>query len=462
MPALAQESPVSDPTFESQRIEASRVAASGDRFITVWGRGGNTGIYASVTDLSEKLLRGTVTGAITGSSPAVADGPKGALVAWSDGTIAYTAVIDRTGNIKAKAVLADFPYPGGRFAVASNGSRFLVLVYTAQPVVGYLFDQNGSRLTDKLMIGEYIDIATADGDAFLIFASKHVDDEHPAKGSTTWARRIESSGTMQPWTQTVSVVTYPRIAAAGRVLFWEYSGVLHRVVTDQMGAALSDDVIATATLELKKAVATSTGVLLLLSDYAQLNWSAMLVGSDGRVIAQKGPIQGAIDDIASIGARVLLARGLSGQFLDATSTIRLGDAFKLGLVATEQALPQIASNGPLLLAVWAEFSTGQLFASRIDLGPRRHLDGRGILLDDHQNAAPAVAPFGNGFIVAYLETSSGIAHLMLRRVFADGTLDAAPTLVSTTPASYVAPRLATDGNNALLVWTENGFRIRAA
>ena len=47
MPALAQEMPVSDPTFESQRIEASRVAASGDRFITVWGRGGNTGIYAN-------------------------------------------------------------------------------------------------------------------------------------------------------------------------------------------------------------------------------------------------------------------------------------------------------------------------------------------------------------------------------------------------------------------------------
>jgi len=88
MPALAQEMPVSDPTFESQRIEASRVAASGDRFITVWGRGGNTGIYASVTDLAGTLLRGPVTVSITGSSPAVAGGPKGALVAWSDGTIA--------------------------------------------------------------------------------------------------------------------------------------------------------------------------------------------------------------------------------------------------------------------------------------------------------------------------------------------------------------------------------------
>jgi hypothetical protein len=111
--------------------------------------------------------------------------------------------------------------------------------------------------------------------------------------------------------------------------------------------------------------------------------------------------------------------------------------------------------------VWDEFRTGQLFASRIDLSQRRHLDSRGLLLDDHQSAGAAVAPLGNGFIVAYLETSSGIAHLLVRRIFLDGTLDAAPTLVSTTPISYVAPRLATDGNDALLVWTENGFRIRA-
>jgi hypothetical protein len=458
VPAFAQEIPVSDPTFESQQVESTRVAASGDRFITVWGRGGNTGIYASVTDLAGTLLRGPVTVSITGSSPAVASGPNGALAAWSDGTTAYTAVIDRAGNVKAKSVLADFPYPGGRFAVASNGSRFLVLVYTSQPVVGYLFDENGSRLTDKLAIGEFIASATADGDAFLVFAAKNVDDQHPEKGQTIWARRIESSGTMQPWTQTSSVITYPRIAAAGRVLFWEYGGVLHRVVTDQAGAAISDQVIATATQELHKAVETSAGVLLFLSDQ---NWSVMLVGSDGRVIAQKGPMQGTIDDIASIGARALLARGLSGRFMDATTTLPISGPFSLGLVAAEQSLPQVASNGPLLLAVWAEFGTGQLFASRIDLSQRKHLDGRGILLDDHQNAAPAVAPLGNGFIVAYLETSSGVAHLLFRRVFLDGSLDAAPTLVSTTPAPYVAPRLATDGNNVLLIWTENGFQIRA-
>jgi len=461
VPALAQEIPVSDPTFESQQVESSRVAVSGDRFITVWGRGGNTGIYASVTDLAGRLLRGPVTVSITGSNPAAAGGPNGVLVAWLDGVTAYTAVIDRVGNVSAKAALADLSHVGGRFAVASNGSRFLVLLYTTQPVVGYLFDENGNRLTDRLPIGEYIDIASTDGDAFLVFAAKNLDDQHPEKGQTIWARRIESSGTMQPWTQTVSVVTYPRIAAAGRVLFWEYGGVLHRVVTDQAGSALSDAVIATSTLQLREAIATSTGVLLLLSEFGVTDWSMILVGSDGQVIAQKGPIAGGVDDVAAIGSRALVARGLTGQFVDATPTLQISDPITLGLVATDQALPQIASNGLLLLAVWAEFSTGQLFASRIDLSLRKHLDGRGILLDDHQNAAPAVAALGNGFIVAYLETSSGVAHLMVRRVFVDGTLDAAPTLVSTTPAPYVAPRLASNGDSALLVWTENGFHVRA-
>ncbi|HYS55788.1 MAG TPA: hypothetical protein VER58_18665 [Thermoanaerobaculia bacterium] len=463
--ASAQEIAVSDPTFEPQPVASARVAASGDRFITAWG--GNGGVFASITDLNGTLVRGPVTVSLTGGLPAVAGGANGTLIAWLDSNAAYTAMIDKDGNVARPTLLTGEGRPSGPLSVVWNGNRFLVVIhYLDAGLAGYLFDANGQRVSDRLEIGHWITDATADGDGFIVFAQRNVDDNHPDKGATIWARRVNMSGTLEPWTQTTSEVTYPRLAAIGRVVFWEYNGVLHRVITDATGAPGSDqEVIAAGTLELQKAVATPSGALLFFADHSQRSWSLMLVGRDRRLLVQQGPISGAISDLAAIGTRALLATSttyggvLGGYLVDATSTIHVSDAINIGQMATGQLLPQVASNGPLLFAAWLEFPA-RLFAARIDPQGRKHLDGRGILLDSHQYlTAPAVAPLGNGFVVAYLEVSSGVAHLMIRRVFPDGTLDAAPTLVSTTAQPW-PPRLASDGNQALLVWTENTYSVR--
>jgi hypothetical protein len=190
----------------------------------------------------------------------------------------------------------------------------------------------------------------------------------------------------------------------------------------------------------------------------------MFVGRDRRLLTEYGPVTGLISDLASIGTRALLANTdyggtLRGILVDAATTIHVSNPINIGEMAVDQMLPQVASNGTLLLAVWLEASTGQLLAARIDPRSAKHLDGRGIVLDSHPYfAAPAVAALGDGFVVAYLEVSSGVAHLMIRRVFPDGKLDAAPTLVSPTAQPW-PPRLASDGSQALLMWTENTYSV---
>ena len=464
--ALAQEIAVSDPTFAPKPVDSARVAAAGDRFITVWG-GLNGGVFASLTDLNGTLVRGPVTVAVTGGRPGIACGANGCLVAWLDTNAAYTAMIDKDGNVTAPTLLTSAAGLSARIDVVWNGSRFLLLIPSnSSGLIGYLFDQNGLRISDALAIGNWISSATADGDGFLVFAYTNFDDSHPEKGATISARRIQASGALEPWTQTTTEVTFPRIAAIGRTVFWEYKGVLHRVVTDALGGPLSDSIIANGTLELQKAVDTGSGALLFFSGIP-FKWSLMFVGRDRRLVTGYGPVSGLISDLAAIGTRVLLATNsdyggvLRGYLADATATIHVSDPINIGEMAVGQALPQVASNGGMLLAVWLEPSTSQLFAGRIDPQSGKHLDGRGILLDSHPYfTAPAVAALGDGFVVTYLEVSSGVAHLMTRRVFRDGTLDAAPTLVSRTAQPW-APRLASDGNQALLVWTENTYSVNA-
>jgi len=464
--AVAQEIPVSDPVFEPQTVAYVSVATISDRFVTVWGRSfdGGGGIYASVTDLNGTLVRGPVVISTTGSSPAIASAPNGSLVAWLDGNSLFTATIDVNGNASAPALLVSQPSLSGPLSVTWNGSRFLVLNQTlASGVIGYLFDQNGERISDALTIGNYWASTTADGSGFLLFAARFTDETHPEIGTTILGRRIDASGATSPWTEIATSPGFPQLSAIGRVLFWEYGGAVHRVVTDSNGAAISQTVIFSApSQQLVKAVPAGSGILFLLWDTSQQRSSLLLVDSAGGVTAQQvlsQPIAG----LAAIGTSALLVATGTNQaltgYIASTPALQVSGPRNIGRMAVNQLSPQIANNGSILLAVWGEPSTASLFAARIDPATGRHLDGRGILLDSHQGAAPAVAQLGSGFVVAYIEVSSGIAHLMIRRVFADGTLDSAPTLVS-TGAHPLAPRLASDGNQALLVWTENTFKIR--
>jgi hypothetical protein len=461
-----QEIAASNPTFEPQTVESGSVASSGDRFVTAWGRGNNSGVFFSITDLGGTLVRGPVAISLTGGHPAIASGANGNLVAWIDGNSVYTVILDKDSNVGIRKLLISRSTVN-LASVLWNGSRFLVLIRTAPAgVIGFLVDANGETISGPLPISDWTAVASAADGGFLVFATVAVDQSHPEKGFTIQSKRIDSTGAISALTQIAPEVFtggLPSLAAAGRALFWQHSGVLHRVVIDSNGAPISDSIVATDTpFELMKAIDTPAGTLLALFEFAP-RWWLMLVGSDGKLIARRDvPFS---SDVAAVGTRALLVAPnggpLRGYFADATSTIQITGPINVGQMAANQLFPQVASNGKLALTTWIEPSTAQLFAARVDLIAGKHLDGRGIAIDSqvYTGAAPAVAGLGDGFVVAYLEVSSGVAHLKIRRVFANGALDSAPTLISNTSQPF-APRLASDGNEALLVWTENTYKVR--
>jgi hypothetical protein len=459
--AFAQEIAVSDPTFEEQAVESASIAPSGDRFITAWGRGNNAGVFFTITDLSGTLVRGPLTISLTGGHPVIASGSNGSLVAWLDGNSVYTANIDPDGEVGARTLLTSSRLLVGPSSVVWNGSQFLVLIRTAPAgVIGFVVAPSGETVAGPLSVSDWTAVGSANDSGFVVFATVPVDSSHPEKGFTIQARRIESNGAISEFTPTTTeIVTgaLPEVAAVGHLLYWHFGTALHRVVTDSRGAPLSDSVIYDP-YQLVKAVDTPSGTLLLSFETAPRSWLA-LIGPDGSFVTRKEALFSS--DIAAIGTRAFLATPspLRGYFADVTSTIQISGPINIGRMAVNQTFPQVASNGALLLAVWIEPSTSQLFAARIADG--KHLDGRGIPIDSqvYLGQAPTVAALGNGFVVAYLEVSSGVAHLKIRRVFADGSLDAAPALVSPTAQPW-APRLASDGNQALLVWTENTYKVR--
>jgi hypothetical protein len=464
LPVFAQEIPVSDPTFTESTASAIAVGSSGDRFITVSTAANigtpEGGVYASVIDLNGTLIRGPVTVSLTGYGPAISSGAQNSLIAWVDNNSAYVAIIDHDGNVSVPVRLLSV---GRAIDVVWNGSRFLVL-FPLYPsgVVGFLVDENGQPTSGPIPLSDWTAAATADGDGFLTFATVAVDQSHPEKGFTIQARRLASNGSLGAAMQTTTEVvtgTLPNFGAGGRVLFWEKDGVLHRVVTDSDGAPLSESIVATDAQNLFKVVKTASGTLLEFVPFTT-PLTLMLVDPNGGVTERQTFLPGV--DFAVIGTRALLVthRPLRGYLADIDGRIQIGPLINVGRISVNQYFPQVASDGSMLLAAWFEFSTAQVFAARIDPVTRKHLAGRGLLIASQAYfVAPAVAPLGDGFVVAYLEVSSGVSHLWIRRVLADGVLDGAPTLISTTSEPY-PPRLASDGNQALLVWTENTYNVR--
>jgi hypothetical protein len=224
---VAQEIPVSDPTFEPQAVlDTAGIATSGDRFITVWGRGDNRGIFFSITDLNGTLIRGPVTIALTGGHPAIGSGVSGSLVVWLDENSAYTATIDKDGNVGSRTLLISRPLLVSPSSVVWNGSRFLVLIRTAPAgVIGFVLGPNGEPLSGPLALSDWTATAGADAAGFIVFAPVAVDPSHPEKGFTIQARRIDSSGavsTATPTTTEVVTGALPDVAATGHLLSWHF------------------------------------------------------------------------------------------------------------------------------------------------------------------------------------------------------------------------------------------------
>jgi MYXO-CTERM domain-containing protein len=132
----------------------------------------------------------------------------------------------------------------------------------------------------------------------------------------------------------------------------------------------------------------------------------------------------------------------------------------LSTVANAQTMPSIAYNGSVYLLVWADT---RLDGSADIWGAR--FAPNGAILDPNgiQIAAaagvqkdPFVASNGTDFLVAWTDKRGGSSFdILAARVAADGTVrDPSPLMLTTAAGDQVQPRIASDGTDYLVIWSQ--------
>src|SRR5207237_538957 len=106
------------------------------------------------------------------------------------------------------------------------------------------------------------------------------------------------------------------------------------------------------------------------------------------------------------------------------NNLHLSGKFPIGITATLQVRPSVATNGKNLFVVWEE--SGAIYGMRMSLDGQR-LDEHPIKLALSDSAAPRVVWDGQGYVVAWLDSSSNLIWTMGQKrilstaVFPDGS-----------------------------------------
>jgi hypothetical protein len=129
------------------------------------------------------------------------------------------------------------------------------------------------------------------------------------------------------------------------------------------------------------------------------------------------------------------------------SDLKNAAAFPLGITATVQVAPSIATDGKTILTVWEEGAA--IYAGRLSLAGER-LDGRGVKLSSAAGRAPRAVWDGQTFVVAWVSAYNSIATAHLSSAGALLRSSEAPLFASCTNEFDIA----TDGDTALVVATQ--------
>jgi hypothetical protein len=129
-------------------------------------------------------------------------------------------------------------------------------------------------------------------------------------------------------------------------------------------------------------------------------------------------------------------------------------------IAYEGSQPAIAFDGANYMIAWWAYVAGDRIVYVTRVSPSGNvLDPAGIAVANERYAVPTVAIGFNGttYLVAWVgkESFIGDAHLRARRVSPSGSvLDPSGIDVSVHPNAFLAPAVASDGNNFLVVWKQ--------
>ncbi len=139
----------------------------------------------------------------------------------------------------------------------------------------------------------------------------------------------------------------------------------------------------------------------------------------------------------------------------------------LSTSANEQTVSTATFDGNNYLVVWEDHCTGDtsdIFGARITQSGG-FLDPSHILISTAVNSqiSPSVAFDGNNYLVVWSDKRSGIEDIYCTRVTQAGViLDPGGIAISTAPNIQSKPKVAFDGNNYLVVWEDYRNNIDTA
>jgi len=355
------------------------------------------------------------------------------------------AIMDSFGRIERQVTIPrseDGGYFATRTLSAWNGVSHLVVTGSAYAIIGAALDNNCDILEPAIplgdMHGEWAPMAlTAEGDGFLLLASKRANATEPRRDDI-YGIRITSGGVAGEWFLVRSVASrVTGLGAVGDVVVW----------SDEFGLWMLTN--GGPSRQLAQA---AVGVRRLVIAGGR-TWIAyggeMVIAVDG---AGNVTPQPQATDIASNGSSVLAVKGVEGRFLAPAAT----QPFIVAKSQTDQQRGNLAGDGQNLIAVWDEEIDGkrQIFAGRYDAG-RNLRTASGIRISgDGDNSGPSVAFNGRDYLIAWGRKIDGRENeVAARRLSASGeVLDTEDLILGDTPVAY--PSVASDGSNWLVLWSE--------
>jgi hypothetical protein len=181
----------------------------------------------------------------------------------------------------------------------------------------------------------------------------------------------------------------------------------------------------------------------LLSVLPTQLWSPAVAGRDGQSLVAWQ--QGALDDI--YGVRI----GPEMVPLDAA-------AIPIGTTGGQLDSPELACDPENYLAVWRDWSLGGVYGARV--APTGEvLDPHGFTITRGQpqhEGNPCAAFNGTCYLVVWQEgQAGGDDDIYAARVSTDGAvIDSVAIPICTDPAHQSVPRVASDGTNFIVVWSD--------
>jgi hypothetical protein len=448
-----------------------RVASNGTDYLVAWMQStssGSSDVNARRVSSTGQVLDTSDIAIATSSSyeqlPSVASNGTVYLVVWSDDRSSVTRVY-ATRVSAAGAVLdgTGFPLSGSSTqtyaAVASNGTDFLAVWRDRRnSVVGDLY---GTRITGAgtvvdgsgLVISEDPNavIATdnpavgSNGTNYLVaWNSRSSSANGQIRASRVSASASSASAVLDPsgiaLSATVNNYGYPALSSPGLsyLVAWEGNDPLIG------GRELYSIIVSASGTKLL------TGGLPITAPVFALHQTEPEVASNGSnylVVWTETTNAG----VQIYGARVTpWGAPIDVSPLVITSSIR------------ERQTPRVASNGTDYFVAWADYRNinWDIYGSRV-LGSGSSasavVDPGGIAISAHTafENEPAVASNGTDYLVTWRRDPSSRADVYGARVTSGGVVqDTSGIAIATNTVEHYAPRVASNGSNYLVVWTE--------